>query len=98
MSACKKVAFAASIGFLILSLAFVSLTQNLHAGVVAQHATGYPTSGQWKMFVLVPTCLFALNAALLLFTRWVPCSVQFTLFPIQIVCMLSLIFFGTGGV
>lgn len=76
---------------------WASLGYHLTAGVVLQHAPGYPSVGQWHYYVHFPLAMTLLNLGLIVVGRSLPLWLFLTVLGLQVMVFVPFFLGYTGG-
>ena len=67
----KKIAYGFAIANVIAWMFFLWSGRGAIEGIQAQHVHGYPSNGQFFLYLDIPPLMLAVALALLVLTRWI---------------------------
>jgi hypothetical protein len=74
------------------------LGYHLTAGVVEQHAPGYPSVGQWRYYAYFPVAMLVINLGLLAAGTRLPVPLFVTAIALQMIVFIPFFLGYTGGI
>jgi hypothetical protein len=83
--------------FAVLWALWAALGYHLTAGVVNQHAPGYPSAGQWHYYVHFPLAMSLLDVGLIVAGARLPMAHFVTVLGLQMIVFAPFFLGYTGG-